>query len=451
MSRATRVLLLVSLLMLLTTLAFGLVAAVAFVSPTIGRFLHFEQLRAIHVSAALFWIIGGGVGVTYVFAVRVLPFPPQPRVWRGFVVLWMVAVSLAFVAYALRQYGGREYWEFPPSIGAVFLAAFAILAAAFWKPRWAFSGEAPAYLLMWTTGIGFLLTAFVEQNLYLLPWFGGSVLREIAVQWKSNGSMVGAWNQLIYGSSLYLMVQLSGDRSIAVGRRVYLFWLLGFTNLLFNWGHHFYSLPTADWIRHVAYAVSMTEWLVFLDVVREFRRRIVPAQRSARPLVHRFLLGAEWWVAVNLFLALIISIPAVNRFTHGTHVTVAHAMGTTIGINSTILLAILGYLCAVDGGTAVRERVLKAGQSTAMVGLGVMFAALLCAGYGKALASPPVGPGDPQVVMRVVLGPMRVVFVGGALLLVGLMPVILIYAKSLLLAPSPLWKRTAHSEARSID
>jgi nitric oxide reductase subunit B len=37
--------------------------------------------------------------------------------------------------------------------------------------------------------------------------------------------------------------------------------------------------------------------------------------------------------------AILMSIPALNLYTHGTHITVAHAMGTTIGINSMILLA----------------------------------------------------------------------------------------------------------------
>ena len=48
---------------------------------------------------------------------------------------------------------------------------------------------------------------------------------------------------------------------------------------------------------------------------------------------------ADVWVFLNLILALLFSIPAINFFTHGTHITVAHSMGTTIGINTTILLA----------------------------------------------------------------------------------------------------------------
>ena len=39
-----------------------------------------------------------------------------------------------------------------------------------------------------------------------------------------------------------------------------------------------------------------------------------------------------------------MSVPALNIYTHGTHITVAHAMGSTIGINSMILLASIFYI-----------------------------------------------------------------------------------------------------------
>jgi nitric oxide reductase subunit B len=47
--------------------------------------------------------------------------------------------------------------------------------------------------------------------------------------------------------------------------------------------------------------------------------------------------AADIWVFVNLVLALIISVPAFNLVTHGTHIT-WHAMGSTIAINTMILL-----------------------------------------------------------------------------------------------------------------
>jgi len=42
---------------------------------------------------------------------------------------------------------------------------------------------------------------------------------------------------------------------------------------------------------------------------------------------------------LSLSLAIAMSVPAINVYTHGTHFTVAHTMGTTIGINSFLLLA----------------------------------------------------------------------------------------------------------------
>lgn len=53
---------------------------------------------------------------------------------------------------------------------------------------------------------------------------------------------------------------------------------------------------------------------------------------------------ADFWVFLNIILALLISIPAINLFTHGTHITVAHSMGTTIGINTFILLSSITYI-----------------------------------------------------------------------------------------------------------
>lgn len=50
-------------------------------------------------------------------------------------------------------------------------------------------------------------------------------------------------------------------------------------------------------------------------------------------------MAADIWIFINMGQAVLMSIPSINRYTHGTHITVAHAMGTTIGINTMILLA----------------------------------------------------------------------------------------------------------------
>jgi nitric oxide reductase subunit B len=45
------------------------------------------------------------------------------------------------------------------------------------------------------------------------------------------------------------------------------------------------------------------------------------------------------WILLNLVLSISISVPYINQFTHGTHITVAHAMESTIGINTLLILA----------------------------------------------------------------------------------------------------------------
>ena len=60
-------------------------------------------------------------------------------------------------------------------------------------------------------------------------------------------------------------------------------------------------------------------------------------------MAYQFIAASYIWVFLNLTLAIIISVPAINLYTHGTHVTVAHAMGSTIGINSFILISYLLY------------------------------------------------------------------------------------------------------------
>ena len=91
---------------------------------------------------------------------------------------------------------------------------------------------------------------------------------------------------------------------------------------------------------------------------------------------------------VNLGLALVISVPVLNLFTHGTHITVAHAMGSTIGINMMILLASVFYVIREELPEAMHAsctRTLRIGYWMANLSLAVFFAALILAGIGKGI------------------------------------------------------------------
>lgn len=422
-----------TLSLLLLALLIGCVAAGAFLYPAaFNNWLPFQQLRPMHVSAALFWIIGGGVTGILFFKQEVFDNAKKKRFEKGFVLLWSSTILAIFVSYGFRKFGGREYWEFPPYLGIGLLTGWLLLLFSFftgWKKR---LRPAPLYVWMWGTGLCFFLFTFLEQNLYQIPWFQQSFLRELTVQWKSNGSMVGAWNQMIYGTALFLMVRLSGDAGIAKSKQAFFFYFLGLTNLMFNWGHHIYNVPGASWVRHVSYAISMTEWILFISIIQGFKAKMTESKKHGHLITYRFLLAAEGWVFLNLTLALFMSIPAINRYTHGTHITVGHAMGTTIGINTMILLGVFSELIQAQSLKEAAKRWVRAGFVLTQGSLFVFWLALLVAGGLKGYRQVAMGMTHFQEMMQPVHAVLHVFALSGIVLLGGLSMIALPYLKALL-------------------
>ena len=202
----------------------------------------------------------------------------------------------------------------------------------------------PVYIWMWLVGAIFMIITLAEANLWRIPHFGDNLIRDITVQWKANGALVGCWNMFVYGTATYLITKLSKDKSTATKPLTYFLFFLGFTNLLFNWGHHVYPLPGIKNIKIVSYVISMTELIILGKMIRDFRVKTQETITTRFDITQKLLLLSEKWIFMNLSLALLMSIPAINIYTHGTHITVAHAMGTTIGINTVILLASVFYI-----------------------------------------------------------------------------------------------------------
>ena len=421
-----------ALLLLATALVVGSLAAFAFLLPDGTALLPFRQLRPMHVSAALFWIISGATAGVVHFKRAEFGETRGSMLYTCFLVLWIGTIVAVFGFYAMNQFGGREYWEFPPLLAIPLLLAWLLLMADFFRGWMKRSPDPPLYVWMWSTGVLFFLITFIEQNLYQIPWFRDNYLREITVQWKSNGAMVGAWNQMIYGTALYLMVKLSGDEGIARGRKVFIFWFLGLSNLMLNWGHHVYNVPTAGWIRHVAYGISMAEWVFLINIIQGFRAKMTEQRIHRNVITYRFLLASEFWVFLNLILALFMSIPAINRYTHGTHITVAHAMGTTIGINTMILLASIGTMLGMDALPDKERQWIKVGRRITTVSLLVFWFALIAAGLLKGYRSVGLGMTDFQAMMQPVNTVLHVFAYAGFGVLLGLGIVVWAYFEKLL-------------------
>jgi len=334
-----RLFMLSALIMLLAGLLFGLLSAMEYVFPAWLRpFAGFEKLRPMHVSAVLFWILLGATACVYGGLEKLLPASVSQRVMRWQWALWLLAIAGVLYSYAGGRFGGREYWEFDPVWALPIGLSWLLFLFNFFKAVRKLSIW-PVYIWMWMTGIVFFIFTFIENYLWVFPFFRERMITDMTIQWKANGSLVGAWNQLLYGTAFFLMERIGNGPKTGRSRMAFAMYFLGLFNLMFNWGHHIYTLPTAPYIRHIAYAVSMTEWIFFIRILYQWRKQVSEAKRLYHYYPYRFLMAADFWVFVNMGQAILMSVPALNLYTHGTHVTVAHAMGTTIGINSMILLA----------------------------------------------------------------------------------------------------------------
>jgi nitric oxide reductase subunit B len=328
-----------SLCILILGLVFGILAATIYIFPDfMKQQLGFVSLRPLHVSLAIFWIILGATGCVYSglkqYVTKVAMYKIALVQWA----LWIVAITGIVISYFFKDFGGREYWEFNPIWALPIAIAWILFLVNFYSLAKKIK-DWPVYIWMWLTGLVFFIFTFSENYLWVFSYFREHFITDMTIQWKVNGSLVGSWNQILYGTAIFLMDKISETKNAGKSKLAFAMYFLGLFNLMFNWGHHIYTLPTDDYIRYIGYIVSMTEWVFFIKIVFDWKKSVNTIQKNYHYFPYRFIMAADIWVFINMGQAILLSIPAANKYTHGTHVTVAHAMGTTIGINTMILLA----------------------------------------------------------------------------------------------------------------
>lgn len=371
------------LFLLATALIFGLTGALQYLIPGLFRDdFSFEKVRPLHVSSAVFWIITTAIGGVYHYI--------KERSDKGIYseklmniqfYLLSTTVILILITYVFGIFGGREYWEFHPYLAIPIGISWILFIINVFKSLSSLRKK-PVYIWMWMTGAAFFLFTFIESYLWLIPFFRANIVGDMMIQWKSYGSMVGCWNMLIYGSSIYLMDRISRNEKYSYSKIGFLLYFLGLFNLMFNWGHHIYTLPAPKYVQYISYGVSMTELILLGRIIILWRSSLSTAKKNYHLYSYRFLLAADIWIFLTLILAIMMSVPAINVYTHGTHITVAHTMGATIGINSFLLLSFIFDVFGVKEKISAKR--FTAAYFILNISLFIFWIALIIAGVLKA-------------------------------------------------------------------
>lgn len=368
---------------LFLSLLFGLIGSLQYVFPNfLVKDLTFQKTRPLHVYLAINWIVCTAVGLVYYFMQEIKGKLFSPQISFIHFALQSFIILVAVIGFFLGYFNGREYLEFPVWLNTFILTGWVLFGINFLKTITPNFKEAPIYIWQWATGILFFLITLSEAQLWLLPYFNNNIVRDVTVQWKALGSMVGAWNMLVYGTSMYLLVQTSGNTKIAYTKEAYFFYFLGMTNLMFNWGHHTYIVPASGVVKNISYIISMTELLILAHIICTWKKEKVNKAQQYY-LTIKTIYIADVWVLLNLILALAISVPAINYYTHGTHITVAHAMGATIGINTFFLFAAIFYLLEASKNLSQKISVLSKAISVSHITLFIFWITLIAMGFTK--------------------------------------------------------------------
>lgn len=399
---ATLTLLRGALAALALTLAFGLLAAL-YTIPALAPAFHrsgvdLRQLRPLHDTFASCWIFLAGAAVVHHFlGRRAGPMTGGDR-WRLRIqlVAWAVAGLGILVTLLFRVGTGREYLGFHPAFSVLIVVGwlcylgnfFRVVAPTFWSE--------PVYVTMWGVGCLFFLVTFAEQHAYLIPGIFADPVRDLQIQWKATGTLVGSYNLFVYGSLSYATVTLSGDDRYARSVTAYALLGVGLLNSFTNFGHHTYHLPQRPLVHWISFVVSMTEIIVLAKAVLDLWRVTRDHRGGLSPVTTAFA-AAKWWTAVILATAILISIPPVNALVHGTYLVTGHAMGATIGIDTMILLGATLWILAETTGRETG----RAGPDPTMlrrailglnVGVAVLVGWLHVAGLATALTRVGLGP-----------------------------------------------------------
>ena len=263
---------------------------------------------------------------------------------------WLGAGTAALVTLALGVWSGREYLETHPLLSVPILAGWLCFVWRWIRATGFRFRDQPAYIYMWNVGLVYFVFTFAEAHLFLFDGISLRPVRDIALQWKAYGALVGSFNLIVYGSVAWVATRASGSEAYARSNTAFALFFVGVLNSFTNYVHHTYHVPQTPVVKWVSFVVSMAEFVILVKVLWDCRALVRGPGGVARHRATRaFFAAATVWTALQLTMSLLISVPPLNAIFHGTHVVTAHAMGSMLGIDSMILFGALAWVLSAIG------------------------------------------------------------------------------------------------------
>ncbi|MCL4222275.1 MAG: cbb3-type cytochrome c oxidase subunit I [Phycisphaerales bacterium] len=245
-------------------------------------------------------------------------------------------------AIVLGRGSGVEYIGWPVGMSVFLGLVFLGLAGAVLSRLSALSARTPEGAWLLVIGLVLVAMGLGERSAEIIA--RPDLTRSLTIEWHALDTFFAGWNAALYGLGMVAIMR-PGDQ----GRRLRGRWLfvLAVFCLLSTFSHHHYMSAQPSVLKWIALTASMLAAVSFARHVWAIamswsRHRGGPPERA-------FFIAAEVWTLVAVGTGILLAVPQLNIWLHGTTAIVSHSMGSMIGVNVMIVMGTLvRYGCPCD-------------------------------------------------------------------------------------------------------
>ncbi|MCU0626832.1 MAG: cbb3-type cytochrome c oxidase subunit I [Gemmatimonadaceae bacterium] len=383
-----------SVVWLLLGSVFGLVASLKLHLPdwlVANPALTFGRVRTAHLNAMAYgWASLAMIGVSAWMIPRLvhtelrIPKAAEVGVW-----FWNIGVAIGVVSILMGRTDGLEWLEMPRYAADPFLVigggliGFVILATL------AVREVDHLYVSVW-----YIMAAYIWFPVIFVvgnwPTFSG--VESAAVNWFYAHNALGLWlTPISLAAAYYFIPKILGRPIYSYQLSLLGFWTLGFFYSL-NGMHHLIGGPLPTWMITTSIVASALMIIPVLAVAVNQHMTMVGRFAALRysPTLRFIVFGAVAYTLVSL-QGTFMAFREINRLTHFTHATVAHAHLGLYGFVTMIMFGSIYYILPrLLGREWVSERLISWHFWLVATGLLIYLVPLTIGGImqGVAMANP---------------------------------------------------------------
>lgn len=372
---------LVSALLFLLQIVFGLLTAAYYIWPTYwSDVLPFNITRESHLNLLIFWLLLALMGAAYYYIPEETEseiFSPRlALVQLGVLVLAGLGTLLTF--WFLRQSNGKPFTESPmpwPILIALGVVLFLVNVGVtlFRSKRWT-----AISLILFFGMVGLALTYLIN-----FVFFRNLTVDYYWWWWIIHLWVEGAWELIAAALMSFLLLKLTGIERSRLSRYLYAEVFLTLATGIVGIGHHYYWIGTPRyWLLWGAVFSALEPVpiaLMVYDALKSMReRRVEPTNKitwyflGASAVAH--LIGAGGWGFAQ-------TLPQINKWTHGTQITASHGHFAFFGAFGMLALAAIYFMLPqLKGYERIRETRGRWGFWLMVVGMAFMVLSFTIAG-----------------------------------------------------------------------